>query len=162
MYFDARGDGSDFEEACDVFVGHLVVAAEEERGALEGVELGERGEDAGEFGFGVEFSFGGLSWRGGFGKRGLALFDSPVLDLQIADDGKEVASYGFELGGGGRGPEAEEGLRREVLGTGGIAGEVEREAIDVAAVPLVDVVKVGRWQTHIQSMELSGIRYKDF
>lgn len=82
--------------------------------------------------------------------------------MQIADDGKEVASYGFELGGAGRGPEAEEGLRREVLGTGGIAGEVEREAIDVAAVPLVDVVKVGRWQTHIQSMELAGIRYKDF
>lgn len=108
--FDPRGDGRDFEEAGDVLVGHLVVAAEEERGAFEGVQFGERGEDAGEFGFGVDRLFHGLVWRRGFGERGFPLFDSPVLDVQIPDDGEEVAFHGVELGGRGGGPEAEEGL----------------------------------------------------
>ena len=110
MYFDTRGDGSDFEEAGDVLVGHLVVATEEERGAFQGVQFGECGEDAGEFGFGVDRLLHGLVWRGGLGEGRFPLFDSPVLDVQIPDDGEQVALHGVELGGRGGGPEAEECL----------------------------------------------------
>lgn len=162
VHFDARRSRGNFEKTGDVVVGHLLFAAKKESSAFKRGDIGEGGEDAVQFGLGVEGVFESGVGGGRFVEGSLPAFDPPVLDVEVPDDGEEVGFDRVEVGGGGGCPDAEKGFGGEVLGAGGIAGKVHGETVHVAAVLFVEIVKISLGQTHIESMEEGGICYGKF